>query len=102
MKKNAVYYMAMWLAFGFVAGAISQPVLSPNADGTMSEGYYWVTVLGKAEWGLLFGAICGVLFTIYQNIWNKDRVRNKAWAGGIAIWMGVKFLWVGVASILAA
>jgi hypothetical protein len=95
MTKNFGFYMLYWLAFGAVGG-----LLTPVVYG--ADEHFWPIKAQQVAWGLLFGAICGMLFTILQNTWNKGRSKMKSRVGAVGIWMGAKFAWAGAAALLAA
>ena len=95
LMKNFGRYMLRWLIFGAIAGLVT-PVISPNASGAMPESYFWSVKLQQLLWGLPFGAICGLVFTLAQNLFNKTRSKGTTWGLIIGVWLLVKFAYVGV------
>ena len=58
--------------------------------------HYWLQKLYQALFGLLFGAVCGVVFTLAENTFNEPRVKWKSWSIVIATWLAVKLVFVSV------
>ncbi len=61
--------------------------------------HYWLQKLYQALFGLLFGAVCAVVFTLAENTFNVLRLKWKTWLIVIATWLAVKF---AVVSVMAA
>ena len=95
LKKDLLYYMVRWLAFGAVAGFFS-PV---TPHGGVTEGFVWGTRLEHLLVGLLFGTACGYAFTLSQNRFNTKRNRKISWSIAIALWMGFNFAFAGMSML---
>jgi len=80
--KDMRYYMTWWLFVGALAGLFT-PVTSPD---------FWSTKGVKVFRGLLFGAACGLVFTLLQNTVNRPRKEPVSWVLAIVIWMGMRFV----------
>lgn len=94
-------YLWRWLFFGAIAG-FATPVISPAADGTMPDGYFSHVKLQQIGFGLIFGLVCAIVFTLLQNTLNKQRNRGASWAILVGTWLGVKFAFYGVSAALGA
>jgi hypothetical protein len=96
------YYLPRWLLFGVVAGLIGGgPVVSPNADGTMPEGYFWHVVLWQdLPIGIVYGLLAGVLFVGLQRLWNSNGSRIKWWVNLFGSMFIVKLALVGVNNVV--
>lgn len=92
--KDFNYYLVRWLCFGAVGGLVT-PVLT-------HAGSFWAAKGQQVLWGLLFGTVCCVAFTLGQNYYNPSRRRGLTWAIGIAVWMGVKFAFYGAIDSLGS
>jgi hypothetical protein len=86
---NLRVYLIRWLIFGFIAGGISRPVVDHLET-------FWQQKLSDALGGLVFGFACGIVFTIVQNYFNKQRSRTRSWVIVISTWMIMKFVFAGV------
>ncbi len=80
--------MVRWLIFGGIVG-IFQP-LENNVDQT------WLPKLDQGLFGLFFGAVCAVVFTLTENTFNAPRIKWKSWLIVIATWLIVKLVFVSV------
>lgn len=87
-------YLVRWLMFGVVV-ELFQPVVNDMDQ-------YWLQKLQLAVFGLFFGAVCAVAFTLAQNTLNVARVKWKSWSIVIATWMAVKFVLVSVMTATSA
>lgn len=79
-------YTARWLIFGGVLG-LFQPVVADNDQ-------HWEQRLYQGLFGLLFGAVCAVVFTLSENRFNTPRVKWKSWLLVAATWLAVKVAFV--------
>ncbi len=95
LKKDLVYYMVRWLAFGAVTGLFT-PVISHHAA---TEGFLWGMKFEHFIWGLLFGAACGYAFTLFQNRFNAKRDRKVTFSIAAALWMGFNFAFAGMSML---
>lgn len=84
-------YTVRWLLFGGIVG-LAQPVLEASE-------HYWLEKLYQGLFGLLFGAVCAMVFTFSENRFNGPRIKWKSWLLVIATWLLVKLVFV---SVLAA
>lgn len=89
LRTNFGHYMAWWL-FWVGLGGLLTPVVAPNADGAMPPGYFWEVKIQQLMWGLMAGAVCGILFTAFQNTVNKQRRKVVSWAIAMAVLIAVK------------
>ena len=81
-------YTVRWLMFGGITG-----LFQPVADGS---DHYALQRLYQLLFGLFFGAVCAVLFTLAENTLNTPRARWKSWAIMVATWLAVKLVFVSV------
>ena len=88
-------YLLRWLAFGVLAG-LATPVISPEPSGAMPDEYFWHVKLLQVGFGLAFALPCAVVFTVLQNLLNKQRSRGRSWAILIGTWLGVKLVFYAV------
>lgn len=84
-------YTVRWLIFGGIVGMF-QPI-----ENDLEQ--FWLQKLYQALFGLFFGAVCAVVFTLAENKLNTPRVKWKSWLIVIGTWLSVKLVFV---SILAA
>ena len=84
-----VTYLWRWLLFGALGGLVT-PVIGPLANGAMPDGYFWHLKLEQLGFGLFFGLVCAVVFTLLQNTLNKGRRRGVSWAILIFTWLATK------------
>jgi hypothetical protein len=89
-----VTYLWRWLLFGAIAG-VATPVISPFAGGTMPDGYFSHVKLQQLGFGLFFGLVCAIVFTLLQNTLNKSRKRGVSWAILICTWLAIKLAFYG-------
>lgn len=82
--KDFGYYLIRWLLLGGI-GNLLQPVYE-NLD------HFWLMKSYQVAYGLFFGFICAVIFTLIQNKLNFERKRAKTWGIAIAVWMSAKFI----------
>ncbi|MEI8168103.1 MAG: hypothetical protein WCG50_00420 [Rhodoferax sp.] len=81
-------YMVRWLIFAGVVGMF-QPV-----DQDLEN--YWLQKLYQGLFGLFFGAVCAVVFTLAENKLNVARIKWKSWSIVIATWLTTKLVFVSV------
>lgn len=81
-------YTVRWLLFGVIVG-LFQPIID-DAD------QYWLQKLYQGLFGLFFGAVCGIVFTLAENTLNVLRVKWKSWLIVVATWLLVKLVFVSV------
>lgn len=74
--KDFGYYILWWVVIFAVLNALS-PV-------TSDQGEFWRAKAVQTAAGAISGAICASLFTIMQNLANKDRKKVISWAVAIA------------------
>lgn len=79
-------YTVRWLLFGCITG-----MFQPIADDLDN---YWIQKLYQALFGLFFGAVCAVVFTLAENTYNAPRVQWKSWVIVVATWLAVKLVFV--------
>ena len=79
-------YTVRWLIFGGIVGMF-QPLVDDIDQ-------YWVQKLHQALFGLFFGAICAVVFTLAENSLNVLRVNWKSWLIVVTTWLVVKLVFV--------
>lgn len=79
-------YTVRWLIFGGVVGMFQRIV--EDLD------HYWLQKLYQGLFGLLFGAVCAVVFTLAENMLNGPRIKWKSWLLVIATWLTVKLVFV--------
>lgn len=58
--------------------------------------HYWIQKLYQALFGLFFGSVCAVVFTLIENTYNALRTKWKSWIILIATWLVVKLVFVSV------
>jgi hypothetical protein len=85
-------YFARWAAFGIVVN-IFQPVVE-NAEPLWLEKTY------QGLWGLWFGFVCAVVFTLAENKLNVQSVRWKTWGLVFVTWLLVKVVFVSTLAAL--
>lgn len=90
-----ITYMWRWLLFGAIGGLVT-PVVGPSADGSMPDGYFGQVKMLQIGFGIFFGLICAIVFTLLQNTLNKSRKRGISWAILIFTWLAVKFAFYGI------
>lgn len=56
--------------------------------------HYWFQKLCQGLFGILFGAVCAVVFTLAENKLNVLRVSWKSWLIVGATWLVVKLAFV--------
>lgn len=71
-------------------------MISPSEDGSMPDGFFWDVKIQQVGFGLFFGFVCAVVFTLLQNTLNKNRNRGVSWTILIFTWLGIKFLFYAV------
>lgn len=81
-------YTVRWALFGIIV-QISQSV-------TEDVDPYWLQKFFQALFGLFFGVVCALVFTLAENMYNALRVRWKSWAIVVATWLVVKLVFVTV------
>ena len=79
--KDMGHYMMWWICLFGLAGLLT-PVTSAVPHQRLMQ----------AGWGMFFGGVCGLVFTLSQNTFNKSRNKPASWGIAIAIWMGMKFV----------
>jgi hypothetical protein len=84
-------YTVRWVLFGCLTG-LFQPIVD-DLD------HYWLQRLYQVLFGLIFGAICAVVFTLAENTLNTPRVNWKSWAIMIATWFSVKLILVSTMAL---
>lgn len=84
--------MARWLIFGVVV-EVYQPVIGPS-------GHFWQEKLQQTGVGLLFGALCALVFTLAENTFNVPRVQWKSCFLALATWLLVKVSFVSAMAAL--
>ena len=84
-------YTVRWLIFGGIVG-----LFQPVADSDR----YWEQTLYQGLFGLLFGAICAVVFTLSENRFNTPRVKWKSWLLVTLTWLAVKVVFVSTLAIV--
>jgi hypothetical protein len=86
-------YTVRWLLFGGITG-LFQPIVD-DLDHDWLQGLY------QFLFGLFFGAVCAVVFTLAENTLNTPRVNWKSWSILIATWLSVKLVFVSVMAVSA-
>lgn len=81
-------YTVRWLLFAEIV-QLFQPI-----DAELDT--YWQEKLYQALSGLLFGAVCAVVFTLSENTFNVPRVKWKSWLIVAGTWLAVKLILVSV------
>ncbi len=84
-------YTFRWLMFGGITGLFQPIVDDPE--------HYALQRLYQVLFGLFFGALCAVVFTLAENTFNRPRVNWKSWSILLATWLTVKLVF---ASVMAA
>jgi hypothetical protein len=87
-------YTVRWLLFGLVV-SLFQPIVD-NLD------HLWEQKLNQALGGLLFGAVCTVIFTLAENSFNVPRVKWKSWLFVFVTWLSVKVIFVSSLALTSA
>jgi hypothetical protein len=85
-------YAVRWLLFGGTTG-----LFHPIVDDL---DHYWLQRLYQFLFGLLFGAMCAVVFTLAENSLNWPRVNWKSWANMVASWFAVKLVVVSAMGLV--
>jgi hypothetical protein len=85
-------YTVRWLIFGGIVG-LFQPVVDDSDR-------YWEQTLYQGLFGLLFGAVCAVVFTLSENRFNTPRVKWKSWLLVVSTWLAVKVVFVSTLAII--
>ena len=80
-------YLARWLLFGGIVG-----MFQPIEDDLENFG---LQKLYQALFGLFFGAVCAVVFTLAENTLNAQRAKWKSWLIVISTWLAVKLVFLG-------
>ena len=86
-------YLVRWLIFGGIVGMF-QPVVDDSHR-------YWQQKLNQGLFGLLFGAVCAVVFTLSENKFNVQRTKWKSWLLVLATWLAVKVVFVTGTALVA-
>lgn len=86
-------YTVRWLLFGLVV-SVFQPIVDELE-------HFWLQKFYQALVGLLFGAICAVIFTLAENKFNQPRVKWKSWLLVVATWLLVKVAFVSAIALSA-
>jgi hypothetical protein len=81
-------YTVRWLIFGCITGMF-QPIVD-DLD------HYWLQKLYQALFGMFFGVVCALVFTLAENTYNVLRVKWKSWFIVVATWLVVKLVFVSV------
>jgi hypothetical protein len=79
-------YYSLWWAVIMGIGSGLMPVTGPALD------QFWIAKLYQTAFGIAFGLVCALIFTLTQNTWNVGRKKPVSWAFAIAIWMAGKFI----------
>lgn len=87
--KDFGRYAGLWLIFG-VLGVVLRP------DFRGSDPNFTAETLQNIPSGLLFGLVAAVIFTLAQNTSNRARSRGATWGIALAVWLGVKLLFLGI------
>lgn len=95
MKKDLTHYLARWLTFGGIAGYFT-PIVSPIPNRIIQDSFFWGEKLHHILLGLLIGAVCGIVFTFFQNRYNTPRNRKITWSIVFALWMGFNLAFAGI------
>ena len=85
-------YLVRWLIFGSITS-----IFLPIVDDL---DHYWTQKLYQALVGLLFGAVCALVFTLAENTYNEQRVKWKSWLIVAATWLLVKLFLVTTLAML--
>lgn len=80
--------MVRWLLFGGIVG-LFQPIEN-------ELDHFWLQKLYQGLFGLFFGAVCALVFTLAENTLNVLRVKWKSWFIVVATWLTVKLVFVSV------
>lgn len=81
-------YAVRWLIFGGIVG-LFQPIANDLAP-------FWLQKLHQGLFGLLFGAVCALVFTLAENTLNTPRIKWKSWLIVMTTWLVVKLVFVSV------
>lgn len=81
-------YTVRWLIFGCITG-IFQPIVD-DID------HYWLQTLHQALFGIFFGVICAIMFTLLENTFNALRAKWKSWVIVVTTWLVVKLVFISV------
>ena len=81
-------YSVRWLLLGEIV-----QLLQPTVNDI---DQYWQQKLYQALTGLIFGALCAVIFTLAENTLNVVRIKWKSWLIAVGTWMLVKVVFVSV------
>jgi len=87
-------YYSLWWTVVFAIVAIANGLQPLNA-----LEYFWTAKLEQLVWGVSFGLVCALLFTIVQNGLNQIRSKVKSWIFALVIWVIMK---IGVTFALGA
>lgn len=77
-------YTVRWLLFGVIV-QMAQPIVEDLEQ-------YWLQKLYQGLFGLMFGTVCAVVFTLAENTCNPLRGRWKSWAFVVTTWLVVKLV----------
>ena len=78
-------YLTRWLTFGVVVNVFQR---------IEDNDHFWRQQAIQVGFGLLFGLVCAVVFTIAENKLNTPRVNWKTWLIVFATWVVVKTVFV--------
>ncbi|MDD2926964.1 hypothetical protein [Rhodoferax sp.] len=85
-------YTVRWVLFGLVVH-----VFQPIEDDVEP---LWLYKLDQALTGLLFGAVCSLVFTWTENRFNTPRVQWKSWLIVAGTWLCVKTAFISTLAIV--
>lgn len=81
-------YAVRWMIFGCITGMF-QPIVD-DID------HYWLQKLYQALFGIFFGVVCAIMFTLLENSYNALRVKWKSWVIVVMTWLVVKLVFISV------
>ena len=81
-------YTVRWLIFGCITG-LFQPIVD-DID------HYWLQKLYQALFGIFFGVVCAIMFTLLENSYNALRIKWKSWVIVVMTWLVVKLVFISV------
>ena len=87
LMKNWKHYMFWWCIW-MGLGGMTQPVAT-------EDGTFWMVKAIQLAWGVAFGMVCAIIFTIGQNTLNVARKKWLSWVIALVVWMGMKFAVAG-------
>ncbi len=92
MLRDWGYYSLWWGLIFTILGSLMY------RDGPQDQ--FLNPALQQALFGLAFGLVCALVFTLVQNGVNKERRKVKSWILAVLIWIVMRLAWLFAAGAL--